>query len=137
MPTPPAKTPIELVGRGTWPEVRRIGAILRTDTVGGALLLVAAILAIIWATTPWHDTYHQLREFQVGPASLHLDLTLGQWAAEGLLAIFFFVASLKLKRESIAGDHARCPAGGAADRRRARRDVAPRADLPGDQRQVR
>lgn len=104
MPTPPAKPPIELVGRGTWPEVRRIGAILRTETVGGALLLVAAILAIIWANTPWRDTYHQLREFQVGPASLHLDLTLGQWAAEGLLAIFFFVAGLELKREFIAGD---------------------------------
>jgi NhaA family Na+:H+ antiporter len=40
----------------------------------------------------------------VGPASLHLDLPLGTWAADGLLAIFFFVAGLELKREFVAGD---------------------------------
>jgi NhaA family Na+:H+ antiporter len=40
----------------------------------------------------------------VGPASLHLDLSLGTWAADGLLAIFFFVAGLELKREFVAGD---------------------------------
>ena len=38
------------------------------------------------------------------PASLHLDLTLGEWAADGLLAVFFFVAGLELKREFVAGD---------------------------------
>jgi Na+:H+ antiporter, NhaA family len=41
---------------------------------------------------------------RLGPASLHLDLTVGQWAADGLLAIFFFVAGLELKREFVAGD---------------------------------
>jgi Na+/H+ antiporter NhaA len=41
---------------------------------------------------------------RVGPAVLHLDLTLAQWAADGLLAIFFFVAGLELKREFVAGD---------------------------------
>ena len=41
---------------------------------------------------------------RVGPAALHLDLTLGTWAADGLLAIFFFVAGLELKREFVAGD---------------------------------
>ncbi len=40
----------------------------------------------------------------VGPALLHLDLSLGTWAADGLLAIFFFVAGLELKREFVAGD---------------------------------
>jgi NhaA family Na+:H+ antiporter len=40
----------------------------------------------------------------VGPAALHLDLSLGAWAADGLLAIFFFVAGLELKREFVAGD---------------------------------
>ncbi len=43
-------------------------------------------------------------DLRVGPAALHLDLTLGQWAADGLLAIFFFVAGLELKREFVAGD---------------------------------
>ena len=39
-----------------------------------------------------------------GPAALHLDLTLGSWAADGLLAVFFFVAGLELKREFVVGD---------------------------------
>jgi Na+:H+ antiporter, NhaA family len=41
---------------------------------------------------------------RVGPSALHLDLTLATWAADGLLAIFFFVAGLELKREFVAGD---------------------------------
>ena len=49
------------------------------------------------ATTPSGAT-------TVGPAALHLDLTLATWAADGLLAIFFFVAGLELKREFVAGD---------------------------------
>src|SRR4029453_4074108 len=42
--------------------------------------------------------------FTVGPPALHLDLSLATWAADGLLAIFFFVAGLELKREFVAGD---------------------------------
>jgi Na+:H+ antiporter, NhaA family len=48
--------------------------------------------------------YASVRDAVVGPASLHLDLSLGQWAADGLLAILFFVAGLELKREFVAGD---------------------------------
>ena len=77
---------------------------LRTETVGGALLLAAAVAALVWANTPWHDAYAALRDLKVGPHSLHLDLTLGEWAADGLLAIFFFVAGLELKREFLVGE---------------------------------
>src|SRR4051812_47277673 len=45
-----------------------------------------------------------MRDTAVGPAAIHLNLTLGAWAADGLLAIFFFVAGLELKREFVAGD---------------------------------
>ncbi|MDQ3988624.1 MAG: Na+/H+ antiporter NhaA, partial [Actinomycetota bacterium] len=93
-----------LFGRGSWPEVRRIGDILRTETVGGVLLVGAAVLALVWANSPWSEAYGALSGLQVGPAALHLDLTLAQWAADGLLAIFFFVAGLELKREFVAGD---------------------------------
>ena len=77
---------------------------LRQETVGGMLLLVAAVLALVWANSPWSAAYEAVRDTRVGPAGLHLDLTVGQWAADGLLAIFFFVAGLELKREFVAGD---------------------------------
>ncbi|MEV6927623.1 Na+/H+ antiporter NhaA [Dactylosporangium sp. NPDC051485] len=100
----PARPTRHLFGRGSWPEVRRVGDILRTETVGGALLLGAAILALVWANSPWAGSYRDLSALQVGPHAWHLDLSLAQWAADGLLAIFFFVAGLELKREFVAGD---------------------------------
>src|SRR3954471_5680050 len=93
-----------LFARGSYRETTRIAEVLRKETVGGALLLVATVLALAWANSPWSDSYVALRDTQVGPASLHLDLSLGTWAADGLLAIFFFVAGLELKREFVAGD---------------------------------
>ena len=93
-----------LFGRGSWPEARRLGDVLRKETIGGILLLAGAVVALIWANSPWGDSYEALRGFTVGPASLHLDLSLATWAADGLLAIFFFVAGLELKREFVAGD---------------------------------
>jgi NhaA family Na+:H+ antiporter len=100
----PGPTRPSLFGRGTWPEASRIAAVLRTETVGGVLLVAAAVLALAWANSPWGDAYQALTRLRVGPAALHLDLTLAQWAADGLLAIFFFVAGLELKREFVAGD---------------------------------
>ncbi|GLL02786.1 Na(+)/H(+) antiporter NhaA [Dactylosporangium matsuzakiense] len=91
-------------GRGSWLEARRIGDVLRTETIGGALLLAAAVVAMIWANSPWSDSYETVRGYRVGPAGLHLDLSVAAWAADGLLAIFFFVAGLELKREFVAGD---------------------------------
>ena len=93
-----------IFGRGSWAETARITAILRKETVGGALVLAATLVALVWANSPAADAYQALRELRVGPASLHLDLTLGAWAADGLLAIFFFVVGLELKREFVAGD---------------------------------
>ncbi|MEJ7634219.1 Na+/H+ antiporter NhaA [Aeromicrobium sp.] len=91
-----------LFGRGSWPEASRIADILRQETLGGALLLGATIVAILAANLG--DGYASLRDTAIGPDSLHLHLTLGGWAADGLLAIFFFVAGLELKREFVAGD---------------------------------
>ncbi len=93
-----------VLGRGSWTEARRITAILRKETVGGALLLAGAVAAMIWANSPWADAYETLRGFTVGPEALHLNLSLATWAGDGLLAIFFFVAGLELKREFVAGD---------------------------------
>jgi len=98
-----APTP-SLFSPGSWSEGSRIADVLRKETVGGALLLAGTVIAMIWANSPWSDSYFQLLQTEVGPAALHLNLTLSTWAADGLLAIFFFVAGLELKREFVAGD---------------------------------
>lgn len=90
--------------RGSRAESRRIGRLLRTESVGGAVLVVAALVGIVWANSPWADAYFTLRDLRVGYEPWHLDLTLGAWAADGLLAIFFFLVGLELKREFVAGD---------------------------------
>lgn len=91
-----------MFGRGSWPEASRIADILRQETLGGVLLLVAALAAIVAANIG--DAYATVRDTAFGPESMHLNLTLGGWASDGLLAIFFFVAGLELKREFVAGD---------------------------------
>ena len=85
-------------------ERRRLAAVLREETVGGALLLLAALVALAWANSPWSSSYTGLRDAVVGPARLHLNLSVAAWSADGLLAVFFFVAGLELKREFVAGD---------------------------------
>ena len=97
-------TPLRLLARGSWSESQRFSEILRKETVGGMLLLAAAGTALVWANSPWSDTYHTVSEFAFGPESLHLRLSVSAWAADGLLAIFFFVVGLELKREFVAGD---------------------------------
>lgn len=106
------KDKYELFERGSWLETSRIAQVLRAETAGGLLLIVGALVAIIWANTPWGDTYAAIRDFRPITGDeifgLHLEhlthLTIGQWAADGLLAIFFFVVGLELKREFVAGD---------------------------------
>ncbi|HEV7869901.1 MAG TPA: Na+/H+ antiporter NhaA [Modestobacter sp.] len=97
-------SPSRLFARGSYLEATRVAAVLRKETVGGALLLAGTVIALIWANSPWSGSYAALRDTRIGPASLHLDLSLGTWAADGLLAVFFFVAGLELKREFVAGD---------------------------------
>jgi NhaA family Na+:H+ antiporter len=77
---------------------------LRTETVGGVLLLAGAIIALVWANSPWSHGYEAMREFTVGPSALHLNLSLETWASDGLLAVFFFVAGIELKRELVVGE---------------------------------
>ncbi|MDQ1630536.1 MAG: Na+:H+ antiporter, NhaA family [Frankiaceae bacterium] len=93
-----------LFRRGSWTEDNRVAAVLRKETIGGLLLLVGSLVALVWSNSPWSAAYQDLRDTTVGPGALHLDLSLATWAADGLLAIFFFVAGLELKREFVAGD---------------------------------
>ncbi len=100
----PHKPPVRLFSRGTFPEASRVSDILRAETTGGVLLILGALAALVWANTAAAGAYVDLRDLVVGPSAIHLDLSLGTWAADGLLAIFFFVAGLELKREFVAGD---------------------------------
>lgn len=84
---------------------------LRTETVGGSLLLLAAAVALLWANSPWASSYVTMTETVLAIPPLHLELTLADWVQDGLLAIFFFVVGLELKRELVIGE--------LADRKRA------------------
>ncbi|MDT7801710.1 MAG: Na+:H+ antiporter, NhaA family [Actinomycetota bacterium] len=80
---------------------------LRTETTGGLILLGATAVALLWANSPLRESYDALRDFRLGPELLHLNLTIGDWAKDGLLALFFFVAGLELKRELVIGELSR------------------------------
>ncbi|MFD5393297.1 Na+/H+ antiporter NhaA [Streptomyces sp. NPDC127097] len=87
-----------------WPERVQVARALRTETVGGLVLLAAAVVALVWANTPFSGTYEQIRDFHFGISSLGLDLSVGHWTADGLLAVFFLVAGIELKRELVVGE---------------------------------
>ncbi len=73
--------------------------VLRLETVGGILMLAAAVVALVWANSRWVDSYDALITTTVGPEALGLNLPLYVWAADFLLAFFFFLAGLELKHE--------------------------------------
>lgn len=73
-----------------------IGDLLRRETVGGGLALLAAAIAVLWANVGG-ESYTAFREFRIGP------LDIEHWAADGALSIFFFLAGLELKREFTVG----------------------------------
>lgn len=81
----------------------RLSDALRSDKTGGLLLMVAAAAALLWANAPWSGGYESLREVVIGPAAWHLDLSLEEWAADGLLALFFFIVGNELKQEFVNG----------------------------------
>ncbi|WP_245658422.1 Na+/H+ antiporter NhaA [Microtetraspora malaysiensis] len=78
---------------------RQLAEALRTETIGGVIMLAATVAALIWANSAWSDSYQALRETVPGP----LGLSLYQWASDGLLAVFFFVAGLEVKEEFVHG----------------------------------
>ena len=73
-----------------------VGDLLRSETVGGSIALVAAMVALVWANLAG-ASYHAVQTFEIGP------LDVEHWTADGGLAIFFFLAGLELKRELLVG----------------------------------
>ncbi|MFE1449514.1 Na+/H+ antiporter NhaA [Streptomyces olivaceoviridis] len=101
----PRTAPRKVLGRLSLPERSFVADALRTETVGGVLLLLAAVAALVWANVPGiRHGYETVSDFHAGPGALGLHLSVAHWAADGLLAVFFFVAGIELKRELVAGD---------------------------------
>src|SRR5512139_52566 len=76
------------------------GRLLRQEAIGGAIVLAAAAVAVLWANSPCADDYESLRHWVPFPA---IGLDLEHFAADGALTLFFFIAGLELKRELLVG----------------------------------
>lgn len=108
---PTGHPPVE----GSWsagqgPVARRLAVPVRefldTEVTGGLVLLAATVLALLWANSPWASASEALwgteLAFEVGRWTLALDLR--HWVNDGLMALFFFVVGLEIKRELAVGE---------------------------------
>lgn len=79
---------------------------IRTETGAGLLLLAMVPIALFWANGPFADTYEKFWHLNaaIGIGGHNLSLDLRHWVNEGLMAIFFFVVGLEIKRELTTGD---------------------------------
>lgn len=94
-----AKTPIE---RLTAP----IQEFLDQEASGGILLIIATIIALVWANSPFADSYHHLWHtyLTISLGGLALNYSIHHWINDGLMVIFFFVVGLEIKRELLVGE---------------------------------
>lgn len=88
--------------------VQPIQRLLALETAGGIAMLVAAVVALVWANSPWHESYFTLWEtpFELafgesGP--FHIHLTLQEFVNDILMALFFYLAALEIKHELVHG----------------------------------
>jgi NhaA family Na+:H+ antiporter len=70
--------------------------------ISSVLLLAAAIAALVWANSPWHDSYHHVWEMELKLSKLHLPVH--QWINDALMAIFFFLVGMEIKHEIVHGE---------------------------------
>jgi NhaA family Na+:H+ antiporter len=82
---------------------QRLRAFLQSETTGGALLIGAAIIGLLLANGPLSEPFHAIATTEIGIDALHLNLTIQEWTADALLAIFFFVIGCELKHELVVG----------------------------------
>jgi Na+:H+ antiporter, NhaA family len=86
--------------------VRPLVEFLRTEAASGVALLAAAVVALVWANSPWQQSYVDLwtHELAIGIGSHSLELDVRGWINDGLMTIFFFVVGLEIKRELVVGE---------------------------------
>jgi NhaA family Na+:H+ antiporter len=78
--------------------------ILRSERAGAIILLTAAALGLLLANTAFGPSILGLKEFHLAIPGTPLDLSVGHWVADGLLAVFFFIVAIELKHEMVAGE---------------------------------
>ncbi len=106
----PQPSPFTWIGSNR-PLARRVGRPVREflaiEAASGVLLIVSTVVALVWVNSPWSSSYHDLFEthinFQIGTI-LTLDLPFEMWINDALMALFFFVVGLEIKRELVAGE---------------------------------
>ncbi|HEX2562731.1 MAG TPA: Na+/H+ antiporter NhaA [Acidimicrobiales bacterium] len=86
--------------------IRPLVDFLHTEAAGGVALVVATIVALVWANSPWDASYNDLwsTDLAVTLGSWELDLDLREWVNDGLMVLFFFVVGLEIKRELVEGE---------------------------------
>lgn len=85
----------------------RISRFINEEAYGGILLIIATIIALIWANSTFYESYHHIwHEYKVGFVWGDIDLvaSLHHWINDGLMALFFFVVGLEIKREIMGGE---------------------------------
>jgi len=94
------KTPIEKL-------VNPVQRFIRLEKSGGIVLGISVVVALILANSPWSGAYHHVLEHTVGflwDGNRYFEFNLHHWINDGLMAIFFFVVGLELKREIVGGE---------------------------------
>ncbi|HEY5730031.1 MAG TPA: Na+/H+ antiporter NhaA [Anaerolineales bacterium] len=102
-----AKTaPIKTTGRPIDRILSPFQVFFHQEASSGILLIIATVIALIWANSPWAESYqslwHTQVSFQFGVFDLSKDLL--HWINDGLMAVFFFVVGLEIKREVMVGE---------------------------------
>jgi Na+:H+ antiporter, NhaA family len=86
--------------------VRPFQEFAHNKAAGGVVLLLCAVTALVWANSPWAGSYEALwhHKFAIGPEGATIDRDLHFWVNDALMAIFFFVVGLEIKREILIGE---------------------------------
>lgn len=86
--------------------LKPVEGFIHAESTAGILLLFSALAAIIWSNSPWSESYFHLWEYSlsINIGGYGISNTIHHWINDGLMAMFFFVVGLELKREVIAGE---------------------------------
>lgn len=97
--SPPSPRPIERL-------LSPFQRFIHLESSGGIALIACTVVALVWTNSPWAASYHHLwaLEFSIGIEGFSLSKDLHHWINDGLMAVFFFVVGLEIKRELLTGE---------------------------------